>query len=129
MSAVRTSASGAGPASLVVALPAPYLLFLGDVTEPGYAKTAFGLRDWAPDLCVGEFALPESTVTAGLPRLTPREAIARGARSIAIGVANSGGVIQDSWIPALVSAIEAGLDVISGMHARLEDTPNDETEA
>ena len=72
MSAVRTSASGAGPASLVVALPAPYLLFLGDVTEPGYAKTAFGLRDWAPDLCVGEFALPESTVTAGLPRLTPR---------------------------------------------------------
>ena len=107
----------------MVALPAPYLLFLGDVTEPGYAKTAFGLRDWAPDLCVGELALPESTVTAGLPRLTPREAIARGARSIAIGVANSGGVIQESWIPALVSAIEAGLDVISGMHARLEDTP------
>ncbi|HZD52044.1 MAG TPA: hypothetical protein VE175_03285 [Woeseiaceae bacterium] len=29
-------------------LPAPYLLFLGDVTEPDYAKTAFGLRDWAP---------------------------------------------------------------------------------
>ena len=28
-------------------LPQPYLLFLGDTTEPGYAKTAFGLRDWA----------------------------------------------------------------------------------
>lgn len=24
-------------------LPQPYLLFLGDVTEAGYAKTAFGL--------------------------------------------------------------------------------------
>ena len=27
----------------VEALPQPYLLFLGDTTEPGYAKTAFGL--------------------------------------------------------------------------------------
>lgn len=27
-------------------LPQPYLLFLGDVAEPAYAKTAFGLRDW-----------------------------------------------------------------------------------
>ena len=33
----------------VEALPQPYLLFLGDTTEPGYAKTAFGLRDWAGD--------------------------------------------------------------------------------
>ena len=40
-------------------LPQPYLLFLGDTVEPGYAKTAFGLRDWAPERCVGEFALPE----------------------------------------------------------------------
>src|SRR5690606_475857 len=27
----------------VETLPQPYLLFLGDITEPGYAKTAFGL--------------------------------------------------------------------------------------
>ena len=26
-------------------LPQPYLLFLGDTTEAGYAKTAFGLAD------------------------------------------------------------------------------------
>ena len=62
----------------IVSLPKPYLLFLGDVTEPGYAKTAFGLRDWARDLCVGEFASPGATVTTGLPRLTPREAYAAG---------------------------------------------------
>ena len=30
----------------IEALPPPYLLFLGDVAEPAYAKTAFGLRDW-----------------------------------------------------------------------------------
>src|SRR5688572_16454323 len=100
MSAVRSvSAPGAGSASLVVALPAPYLLFLGDVTEPGYAKTAFGLRDWARDLCVGEYSLPEATVSAGLPRLAPREAAARGARSLVIGVANTGGVLRPSWLP------------------------------
>src|SRR3546814_2224374 len=28
-------------------LPHPYLLFLGDTTEPSFAKTAFGLADWA----------------------------------------------------------------------------------
>lgn len=112
-------AQGAGAASLVLKLPAPYLLFLGDVTEAGYAKTAFGLRDWARELCVGEFAMPDATVTTGLPSLTPREAQAKGARSIVIGVANTGGVLKSSWIPSLVAALEAGLDVVSGMHGRL----------
>ena len=100
-------------------LSAPYLLFLGDTTEAGYAKTAFGLRDWARDLCVGEFALSEGTVSTGLPRLTPKEAHARGARSIVIGVANTGGVLKPEWIPSLVEGLEAGLDIVSGMHGRL----------
>lgn len=104
-------------------LPQPYLLFLGDTTDPGYAKTAFGLRDWAGDRCVGEFTLPEATVTTGLPRLTPAEARARGARALVIGVANSGGFIPPSWIPALQEALEAGLDIVSGMHARLAEVP------
>lgn len=123
MPAVRTaSVADAGSASLVVSLPAPYLLFLGDVTEPGYAKTAFGLRDWARDFCVGEFALPTATVSAGLPKLSPREAHARGARALVIGVANTGGVLKPEWIPSLVAALEAGLDVVSGMHGRLGDS-------
>src|SRR5687767_10936289 len=101
-------------------LPKPYLLFLGDVTEAGFAKTAFGLRDWARELCIGEFASLGGTVTAGLPRLTPREAAARGARSAVIGVANTGGVLKPNWIPSLVEALEAGLDVVSGMHGKLD---------
>ena len=96
----------------------PYLLFLGDTVERGYAKTAFGLRDWAPDLCVGQLALPEATVSLGLPDLTPAEAVDLGARSLVIGVANTGGFIAQSWIPALVEAIEAGLDIVSGMPGR-----------
>lgn len=103
------------------AFAAPYLLFLGDVTEPGFAKTAFGLRDWAGNRCIGEHALPEATVSTGLARLTPAQAAARGARTMVIGVANQGGVIPPSWIRELLAAIEAGLDLVAGMHSRLQN--------
>ena len=104
-------------------LPFPYLLFLGDTTEPSYAKTAFGLRDWAGERCVGEFACAGGTVSTGLPRLTPAQARARGARAVVIGVAIEGGAIADTWIASLVAALEAGLDIVSGMHERLGDVP------
>ena len=110
------------PAESLV-LPQPYLLFLGDTTEAGYAKTAFGLADWAADRCVGEVAIGGCTVTAGLPRLSPAEARAAGARSLVIGVANVGGVISDNWVSALVEAMEAGLDIVSGLHVRLGSVP------
>ena len=113
MDRTRQSADGG------LALPGPYLLFLGDTAEPGYAKTAFGLRDWAGERCVGEYALPGAQVSAGLEHLTPEEAFERGARALVIGVANAGGVIPDQWVEALVEALEAGLDIIAGMHSRL----------
>lgn len=101
----------------------PYLLFLGDTVERGYAKTAFGLRDWAPDRCIGELVLPGAKVTAGLPRLDVREAYAKGARALLIGVATPGGSIPKNWVPVLMDALEAGLDIVSGMHAKLCDIP------
>src|SRR3546814_6399476 len=64
------------------ALPQPYLLFLGDIVEPAYAKTAFGLRDWAPERCVGEFACVGAKVSAGLAPMTPEQARGAGARSM-----------------------------------------------
>jgi len=117
------SAANDGSDADGLALPQPYLLFLGDCTEPGYAKTAFGLRDWAPERCVGEHVVSDDAVTTGLTRITPAEAKARGARALVIGVANPGGVIPPSWHAALIDALEAGLDIISGMHARLAETP------
>jgi uncharacterized NAD-dependent epimerase/dehydratase family protein len=120
---------GAEPDRLSLVLPQPYLLFLGDTVEPGYAKTAFGLADWALEKCVGEFALPSATVTTGLPKLTPWEAHSRGARALVIGVANSGGFIAATWIPALIEALEAGLDIVSGMHAHLAEVPKLKTTA
>ncbi|WP_260597774.1 DUF1611 domain-containing protein [Sphingomonas endolithica] len=107
------------PTGAIHALPSPYLLFLGDTVEMGFAKTALGLRDWAPDRCLGEWSLPSARVTTGLPRLSPAEAAAKGARAMVIGVANPGGIIPDSWMPELLAAIDAGLDIVAGMHARL----------
>lgn len=102
-------------------LARPYLLFLGDVTEAPWAKTAFGLKDWVPELCVGECALPTCSITTGLKRTTPKEAYALGARSLVIGVANRGGILAPSWIFELLEALQAGLDIVSGMHGRLSD--------
>jgi uncharacterized NAD-dependent epimerase/dehydratase family protein len=111
------------PTSQSLDLPTPYLLFLGDSTTPSFAKTAFGLRDWAPERCLGEFALPGATVSTGLERLTPEEAVVRGARAVVIGVANIGGHIPDAWVAALTQCIVAGLHVISGMHTQLSTLP------
>ena len=110
-------------------LPSPYLLFLGDTIEHGYAKTAFGLRDWAPDKCIGEFALPGVGVTTGLPKLTPGEAVRAGAHGLLIAVANPGGIIPPNWIAPLVDALAAGLDLVSGMHAKLSSFPQLEVAA
>lgn len=118
----RAAAAGPTAPSIIVDVPGPYLLFLGDITEGPYAKTAYGLRDWAPEKCVGEYALPAATVTTGLPRMKPAEAYARGARALVIGVANRGGILNPEWMPALIESLEAGLDIVSGMHARLADT-------
>jgi uncharacterized NAD-dependent epimerase/dehydratase family protein len=106
----------------LIELPRPYLLFLGDITEPGYAKTAYGLRDWAGDACVGEFALPGG-LSIDLTPMRPAAAKAAGAQSMVIGVANPGGVIAAHWIPPLVEALEAGLHLIGGMHAKLNAIP------
>ena len=41
--------------------------------------------------------------------------------STAGGAVNAGGVLPEHWVGAIVTAIEAGLDIASGMHVRLED--------
>ena len=101
------------------ALPSPYLLFLGDTVEAGFAKTALGLRDWAGAKCLAEGALPSAGVSTGLPRMSPAEAAAKGARSMIIGVASPGGSIPASWMPELIAALDAGLDLVAGMHVLL----------
>ena len=62
-------------------------------------------------------------MTTGLARLTPAKGRSEGARSLVIGVANRGGVLSPTWIPTLVEALHAGLDIVSGMHGRLSQHP------
>ena len=107
---------------LVLQLPKPYLLFLGATTDALFAKTAFGLKDWAGEACVAEWGLPGRTVSTGLPELDPKAAIMAGARSMVIGVAPVGGKLQPDWVAPILEALEAGLDVVSGMHDRLESS-------
>jgi uncharacterized NAD-dependent epimerase/dehydratase family protein len=106
-----------------VQLNKPYLLFLGDAISFLDCKTAAGLRDWCPGDVVGQHSLPACTIDLSIPSLTPLEAAARGARSLVIGVAPVGGAIPPAWWPTLFAALEAGLDVVSGMHTRLGEIP------
>lgn len=101
----------------------PYLIFLGDVTLKSDAKTGFGLRDWCRSDVIGECRLPNATISLDLPELSPHEAATQGAASLVIGVAAVGGQLPEAWLPVLEQALEAGLDIISGMHTRLESFP------
>ena len=107
------------PTSAPFDIRLPYLIFLGTARSDLEAKTAFGVRDWRPEACIGQWALPGGTVDLGLPPLPPAAAHAVGARTLLIGVAPVGGQIDPAWIPALVEALDAGLDIVSGMHTRL----------
>ena len=103
----------------VTKISTPYLVFLGDVSNPLDAKTGRGLRDWRPDLCIGQMRHPGCTVDLALPEMTPAQAVAAGARSLVIGVAPSGGSMNPRWLDSLLEALDAGLDLVSGMHTRL----------
>jgi uncharacterized NAD-dependent epimerase/dehydratase family protein len=104
-------------------LPRPYLLFLGDADDTTFLKTGLGLRDWAPALCVAEYACDGARATLGLPVMQPEQAYAAGARALVLAAASIGGVIRPTWIPYLVAALEAGLDIVSGAHDRLSNDP------
>ncbi len=101
----------------------PYLLFLGDARDALAAKTAQGLADWRPGWCVGQLRLPGCQADVGLPDLTIAAAAAAGARTLVIGLASSGGALLPHWVPTLLRALDAGLDLANGLHDRLSDHP------
>jgi uncharacterized NAD-dependent epimerase/dehydratase family protein len=101
----------------------PYLLFLGDVHDQLAAKTAMGIVDWRPEWCVGQMRLEGCKADTGLPGMNQAEAVAKGARTMVVGVANAGGVLPDHWVKEIVTALEAGLDVATGLHKRLASIP------
>jgi uncharacterized NAD-dependent epimerase/dehydratase family protein len=107
----------------MIEFPRPYLLFLADSTSPSACRTAVGLCDWCPADVMGQFALEGGSVDLGLPRFTPSAAAAGGARTMVIGAAAPGRALPPHWVPALVAALEAGLDLASGLETRLGSIP------
>lgn len=101
----------------------PYVLFLGDAKDQLAAKTASGVVDWRKDWCVGQIRMPACKADVGLPDVDIAGAIEKGAKTLVIGVVSPGGALPDHWIDEIVKAIEAGLDVASGLHMRLRDFP------
>lgn len=101
----------------------PYLLFLGDVTDPLGGKIARGIADWRPAWCAGQWRLEGCVADTGLPETSLPEALERGAATMVVGVANAGGFLPDNWVPMIVDALDAGLDVAAGLHRPLRSVP------
>jgi len=106
-----------------MAIEPPYLLFLGDAPDELAAKTARGVAHWRPESCVGQVRLPGCRADLGLPDTTIDAAAEAGAKSVVVGVANRGGTIAEAWTDALEHALDRGMDVAAGLHARLNDVP------
>lgn len=104
-------------------IAAPYLLFLGRAATIEDAKTASGIAHWRPDACLGQLRLPGCRVDLGLPDLDPQAAAAAGARTLVVGLAPLGGAFEADWVALFEVALTAGLDLASGLHARLADVP------
>ncbi|WP_424929648.1 N-acetyltransferase DgcN [Amaricoccus tamworthensis] len=104
-------------------IASPYLLFLGDAPDPLAAKVAQGIKDWRPEAAVGQYRMEGCKANMGLKDMSIEEAAAAGAKTLVVGVANRGGVISASWIKVLVEAMNAGMDIASGLHNLLRDEP------
>jgi uncharacterized NAD-dependent epimerase/dehydratase family protein len=104
-------------------IPSPYLLYLGDSPDELSAKTSRGVAVWRPELCLAEHRGPACAVTLGLPHLGFADAVAQGARTLILGVANAGGVMGPRIVEDVVAALGAGLNVASGLHDRLAGHP------
>lgn len=99
----------------------PFLIFLGDVPDDLAAKTGQGIVDWRPERVVGQMRLTGCGADLGVAEMGVEEACRRGARTFVIGAVNPGGTLPEAWVASIVAALDGGLDVASGMHARLGD--------
>ncbi len=104
-----------------IQLKAPYLIFLGEETSPTYAKTGAGIAHWRKEDCLGQMNLEGGSVDIGLPKMNIAEASDQGAKTLVIGTSVVGGAIPDSWLPVLIEALEAGMDIAAGVHTKLND--------
>ncbi|HZF96472.1 MAG TPA: N-acetyltransferase DgcN [Allosphingosinicella sp.] len=104
-------------------IPAPFLLYLGRSADPLAIKTSRGVATFRPADCIGEFCHDECPLTLGFPRMSMAEAAAAGARTLILGIAGAGGKLSPDLVEDAAAALEAGMNVASGLHHRLRDEP------
>jgi len=104
-------------------IPAPFLLYLGHSVDPLAIKTSRGVAMFRREDCVGEFRHDDCPLTLDLPRLGMAEAVAAGARTLVLGIAGAGGKLGADLVADAAAALDAGLNVASGLHQRLRDEP------
>lgn len=99
------------------------------------AKTAVGVLRYSPDTVVAVIdsttagqdasaALRDPSVGVGVPVVASIEdALEFEPTALLIGIAPIGGELPEPWRPILVRAMEAGLEIVSGLHFFLADDP------
>lgn len=104
-------------------IPSPYFLYLGHSNDEIGIKTSRGLAVFRREDCVGEFRHDDCGLTLGLPHMSFAEAVAAGARTLVLGIANAGGRLGEDLVRDALAALDAGLNIASGLHQRLRDEP------
>jgi uncharacterized NAD-dependent epimerase/dehydratase family protein len=112
--------------------PIRYLILADGDFGPMTSKTANAIVRYQPDrvAAVMDRRLAGRTVqdVLGFGGAIPvvasmKEGLARGANTVLIGIAPIGGRLPDEWRAWLGEALDAGCDLISGLHTFLADDP------
>src|ERR1700712_932657 len=104
-------------------IPAPFLLYLGHSADPLAIKTSRGVAMFRGEDCVGEFRHDDCPLTLDLPRLGMAQAVAAGARTLVLGIAGAGGKLGADLVADAAAALDAGLNVASGLRPGLPNEP------
>ncbi|HXM17424.1 MAG TPA: DUF1611 domain-containing protein [Candidatus Tumulicola sp.] len=111
--------------------PRRYAIITDGFLTDRRAKTAHGVMQYGRDKVVAviDSGYAGKTMREVMPRLgcdapviaSMREALALRPTSLLLGVANQGGFIPPSFREHILVAIDAGLEIVSGLHELLRD--------
>lgn len=113
-------------------MPPRYVLLVDGQFRIHRAKMAVGVLRYRPEQVVAVLDRQNAGRSVGevigLAHPAPivgsvAEAAARGANRLMVGTTPTGGALPEEWTPILLEALEAGLDLVAGMHTFLADEP------
>lgn len=113
--------------------PRRYIIVTDGYLLNRHAKTAHGMLRYTEDEIVavidrGHAGKDVADVLPALHRRAPilasvKEALPFGPTSLLVGVATAGGILPPQFRAHVLDAIDAGLEIVSGLHQLLRDDP------